>query len=443
MPDIPPITQADLDREAEGTEKAAQARERFFAVAPGGACWRDLLAVASGGPATTAEAVAGRHLISRRPTDLQHRYDTFLAGEERFPEGPEVDYALLINYACALLEAEVDVLLVRPAREIAGPLLAAAGRASPDLARFLEPWAGGRSAPSLGTASLVLSALRCGRGDTAIEAFLESHFEPEFTEQVCSNRFVPHLDFTREHFRNPACHASRTFGAHEYDRFARRLVGHLRVGYWEAEGPLPSEPPDEDALLHRLLTGSRLLPDVELPPPPVASDELRRPLERLTALARPRADGLEIAVAPAHSEGDPQAPAREVRPFRLGDEITFLLRARDDCHVVVIDIGTTGDVAAVLPSRWFPSPRLAAGRTHHLPGAEFPGFTLRLGGLAGRERVVALATRAPLRVPLRPQGRDAFRPLDAPTLEAVVEAVAQLNPADWGAAVCDFAIVPR
>jgi hypothetical protein len=446
MSELPVITQADLDWEAAGTEKATRGRESFFTGSPTRTGFRELFAVSTADPTLPVAVQPGLALISRRPLDLQKRYETFLRHEKACGDRAEQDFGILINYACALLEAEIDALLLVPAQRVARELVDVVGRKSPEYAAMLQRWASGGSAATLGTASQVLGALWSGHeaGDNTVAAFLDEHFRPEFADLIRANRLARNLDAIRLSFRNPACHGQGTFRVTDYDAFSRRLVGHGRISYWEKEGPLPATPPESDAVLHRLLAGSRSLPDLDLPPA-AGRDDLREALARLSRLARPRDEGLAVSILPARvKEGSRDlAAAEEEEPFRLGDPICFCIRAAVDCHLVVIDVGTAGGVAAALPNRWVPSPRLAAGQTHRLPGPEFPGFSLRLSGVPGRERVVAVATREPLRVPLRPRGSDAFRELDARTLDAVTEAVAALPPADWGVAVAEFGIVPR
>src|SRR5207248_3339080 len=101
--------------------------------------------------------------------------------------------------------------------------------------------------------------------------------------------------------------------------------------------------------------GARALPAVELPP-------AAGPVERLSALARPRDSAFAVDVLPVRPDDAGRwrditvTAARRERPFRLGDPIRFAVTADRDCHVALIDVGTSGAVAAVVPNAWCPPP---------------------------------------------------------------------------------------
>src|SRR5262249_19811246 len=140
-----------------------------------------------------------------------------------------------------------------------------------------------------------------------------------------------------------------------------------------------------------------------------------RALERLTALAAPRASARAIRLEPRRAAEEPRrrdvavGPGPQTGPFRLGDKVCFALEADRASHVVLIDVGTSGGVAVLLPNAWRAHAEVAGGRPYLFPGPEFPEFEFVLSGRPGRERVFALATRDPLPVPLAPQDGAAFR----------------------------------
>src|SRR5437763_1644260 len=115
--DAPP-SEDDLTFEADGTAKAASHRQALFRAAPAAPRWRDIQVSRSADRREPPRA--GRGFVSRRPPETQKRYETFIRVEAR--AAPEDDYALLVSGACAILEEEVQALLVRPAAAV-GPRL--------------------------------------------------------------------------------------------------------------------------------------------------------------------------------------------------------------------------------------------------------------------------------------------------------------------------------
>lgn len=442
-----PITTADLEREQQGSDKARVAVTAFFEQPVPRRRWRDILVSSSATVATVAPQ-SGRGLISRRPVETQRRYETLVYAEQGFPGSRALDYSFLIAPACAILEKELDELLAQPARAVAASLCEVMQGVDASQAGLLDKWAEGRSLPALGTNSLLLRALRHGLGQQqeALLTFAGGAFTPGFLDLIRTNQVAKSLDRLRNRYRNDACHGTRPFDAAAYADFSRLLVGRERAAGWEEEGPRPAPPAPEEGLLHHLLCGSRTLPEAALPPAPGPSLALRRAVDRLSALAEPRQQGLSVRVRPHHAGGDWRdvtvSAARTERPFRLRDEVCFSFQVDRDSHVTLIDVGTSGAVAVLLPNGFSPRARAEAGRVHRIPGDEFTGFVLTLDGVPGRERLVALATKQPVPVTLLPPPGQAFRSLDGPALEALTDAVRRLEGGSWGAAVCDFTIEP-
>jgi hypothetical protein len=391
----------------------------------------------------TAVGAVGEQFVARRPPELRGRYHTLFMMEGQF--GPADEYAFLIGPACQVLETELNALLAEPARARAADLAAAlaASKDNRKQAPILEEWGAGRVHTTIGIASLVLLALRRGleQESPAVGEFLDDHFRPGFRELLRGKALGSTLDRVRETYRNPACHGFGSFGPSDYEAFARFVVANDSFGAWRRQGPRPGQgPPGEVGLLHHHLQESRLVPE---------APEAPAPLARLLALAAPRASTLEILLEP-HRVDQPQplrdltpGPVRLDRPFRLGDTLRFAFRANRDCHVALIDVGTTGRMAVVLPNLWWPQALVRGGQLQYLPGLEFPEFEFTLSGQPGLERVVALATEGEPPIPLGPKSGEAFRALTDEDVAALADAVGLMPPSAWAACVCEFSIAER
>ena len=436
------VTLKDLEFEAAGTEKAAAARDAFFRQTPTARRTREIQVSAS---SVSAAAAAGRltggRLIDRRPVPLQKRYETLCRTEAQF--SPSGDHAFLISPACGILERELDELLVTPVRGVAGRLAAAMGdsRKDREKAGLLEAWVSGSRPATLGTVSLILLALRRGqeRKTPDITEFLNRNFRPDFIGLLASNRLAPCLDRIRDRYRNPACHGFAMFDAASYEAFVRLAAGNRRFADWDRRGPEPAPPPGDAGFLHHLLAQLRLLPEQPLPPAP-------GPAALLTALTAPRSASLAVEVVPYHADAGPRSrgvsveAARADRPFRLNDSLRLTFRADRDCYVTLIDVGASGTVSVILPNAWRTQARIAGGKPHFVPDVDAPEFQFTLAGDPGRERVVALATLGPPPIALAPDSGAPFRVLRPAEVEVLAATVAELDPASWGAAACEFEI---
>jgi hypothetical protein len=425
----------ELERELEGSRLAAAARDAFFATPPAGLRTRSVPERTSSG---SAAPDSGRSLIARRPAPRQRRYERVIA-EESLP-ADRIDYKLQICCASAVLEEEVVELLAEPLRPSAALLATVmrdGTRAHERTAEFLDRWGAGKEPPTLGLVTMgVLVAARRGLNLNAATfgPVLDRVFAPDLVAALSANWLGPTLDQLRM-ARNAACHPVGEFDEPAYRAFVACLVGNTGLMPWEREGAAPLPIPPTAGFLHRLLTGSRLLPPVA---PPTA-------IERLTALAAPRigAFALEIvptAPVPGRTRNVSVEPPRAERAFRLGGELVLRLRADRDCHLTLIDLGTSGAITLLLPNAQCPRPVLKSGVSAYFPGPEFVEFVLTLRGRPGRERLVALATPAPLAdLPAAAAGSTCAS-LTATDVERIVEAVRRLSDEQWSAAVCEFTI---
>jgi hypothetical protein len=126
-------------------------------------------------------------------------------------------------------------------------------------------------------------------------------------------------------------------------------------------------------------------------------------------------------------------------PFVLGDRIRFQFRTNRPCHVVLIDIGTSGETTVLWPNDWHPDTWLDNEGDHFLPDLERPECDFALTGLSGTERIVAIASLTPLPLPVLPEPGGTFRSLTTGEIARLVETL-QHQPSGWTLAVCSFRV---
>jgi len=94
--------------------------------------------------------------------------------------------------------------------------------------------------------------------------------------------------------------------------------------------------------------------------------------------------------------GDAQARDVEIAAarqdsYRIGDDITIWFRAARDCHVTLLNLGTSGKLTMLFPNAIHRDNFVRGGELHCIPGPDY-GFSYRLAGPAGTERLKAVAT---------------------------------------------------
>jgi hypothetical protein len=224
-----------------------------------------------------------------------------------------------------------------------------------------------------------------------------------------------------------------------YEGFARLVVANRNFATWNRHGPTPFPPPGGLGLLHHMLVESRLLPLAELP----AGGQT---VDRLTAIVAPRSSPLAIRLEPRLAAEEDLTrdievtPRLQNRPFRVDDKVSLAFQANRDCYVTLIDVGTSSAIAIVLPNAWCPEARISGNRLHFFPGPEFNDFEFTLTGPPGRERVFGIASLTALPISWGPEGKASFRVMQAAEIDALVNALAGLDPGAWAACACDFEI---
>ena len=225
-----------------------------------------------------------------------------------------------------------------------------------------------------------------------------------------------------------------------YEVFIQRVVGHRRFSLWEQQGPDPGPPGADMAILHHHLEHSRIAAasagPMESPPPggskPAPDDPA---VVELLALKPQGSTLLDVRVEPLHAGTrrsvravTVSAPMADSR-FLLGNPIRFRFQTNRPCHVVLIDVGTTGETAVLWPNGWHPDTWIDEAGDHFLPALEHPEFDFTLSGRAGTERIVAIASLTPLRAGLAGARRGVPSPDDRRSRHLVN--VLKRQPSGW------------
>jgi hypothetical protein len=399
------------------------------------------------------QAETGRDLIWRCSAKNQLRCETLRDLERNLRA--HLDHGILIGLASQVVETELDRLLATPALAIAPNLIEALRQQKKDCepAEILESWAAKQTWTVLGIESILLLALRrgCDQGIPAVQSFLETHFTPGYQVLVRSKPLGQCLDQIRIQ-RNDIVHRGVIVNAVRYEEGIPRIFGHRRFQLWEDEGPVPAPPGPESALLHHHLLHSRVAAASARPAGTSLSGGSKPPPDdpAVAALLALRPQGpllLDVRVKPLHAgtprgmravTATPHAHPAEP-PFALGDRIRFQFQTDRPCHVVLIDVGTTGEISVLWPNGWHPDTWLDEAGDHFLPALEHPECDCTLSGAPGLERIVAIGTLTPLAVPVFSEPGAAFRSLTTGEVARLVDVLRQ-QPSGWALSVCPFEV---
>ncbi len=77
--------------------------------------------------------------------------------------------------------------------------------------------------------------------------------------------------------------------------------------------------------------------------------------------------------------------------YRVGDKIVVRFRATRDCHLTLLNVGTSGRLTILFPNSLHRDNAIKAGRDYSIPGPDY-GFEYELQGPPGIERLKAVAT---------------------------------------------------
>lgn len=81
--------------------------------------------------------------------------------------------------------------------------------------------------------------------------------------------------------------------------------------------------------------------------------------------------------------------------FKVSEELLFHFNTSQDCHLIVINIGSSGIISVLFPNKFHPESKVEAGIGLMIPPAS-AGFTLRAIGPPGKERIKAIVTTEPI-----------------------------------------------
>lgn len=386
---------------------------------------------------------AGERLVARRSIELQDRYQALFWLEERFPGS--WDHSYVIASACQVLEMELSQLLVQPAQEIATELVDAlhSHGKNQKQTEVLKAWSERKVPATIGIASLILLALRRAleQSRDKVSDYLCNHFRPSYQRLLANKKFGACLDRIREKYRNPACHGTATFTAQDYQNFVQLVVATNRFHHWLAGAPLLT---DEDAgtgILHHHLIQSQNVPEA-----PILRE--KSSLERLLDLVTPRSSALSVSLEmhPAETATPTRdihlTPTRNERPFRLGDQVQLAFEVSQESYLTIIDVGTSGSVAVVIPNAWHQETLVSGGARQQFPDSE-DELEFTLGGEPGKEKVIGIASLDPLPFPLEPSEGNVFCLLEESDLAKLVSVLKSLDKSRWAITLCEVTILPE
>ncbi len=83
--------------------------------------------------------------------------------------------------------------------------------------------------------------------------------------------------------------------------------------------------------------------------------------------------------------------------YNLNDPICFSFRSEKDCYLVLVNIGSSGDITQIFPNRFHSDNRIKGGVNYRIPDESY-GFQFRVECPAGTERVYAIAGTRPVNI---------------------------------------------
>lgn len=189
---------------------------------------------------------------------------------------------------------------------------------------------------------------------------------------------------------------------------------------------------------------SRPAPRPDRSGPPAAAPE---PVA--SAAASPSENfAIDLWTAPAPADGAPDiavASKQKKAGYRIGQKIVVGFRANRDCHLTLLNIGTSGKLTVLFPNALHSDNFIQAGRDYRIPEADSE-FEYELQGPDGVEKLKAIATLkkvALLESSFAPDG-SLFRTVDAATgardIGIVRKKAASLPKSEWAEDACEFSV---
>lgn len=206
-----------------------------------------------------SQAEAGRELCEKLPEDLRRRVATLMGLEARMLDSldGEVDFWGAVWMGSQLAEGVLGNLLGAPARQVAGALLEALAGSGPQQ-QVLETWLAGQPL-TLAALQVILKAFREAQALHRPEPaeVLSRFFEPEQAGLLSSGGPESCVEKIRS-IKVLAEAPSRPLSRVDYLELLKWLVGARSLSLWDRQGPRPSPPRADVAILHHYLRLRRL-----------------------------------------------------------------------------------------------------------------------------------------------------------------------------------------
>jgi hypothetical protein len=120
--------------------------------------------------------------------------------------------------------------------------------------------------------------------------------------------------------------------------------------------------------------------------------------------------------------------------YLIGDKLNLVFTADQDCHLYLIDIGTSGKAHILFPNQWHASNKVEKGKTYRIP-PEDGKFVFRVQGPEGTNYLKAIATLKPVdalgKEETKPEGPFAELSDPATKLKDVGVELAEQEKKDW------------
>jgi len=376
-----------------------------------------------------------RHPLDRCDPATRRR---FLNLATREPANPDDDFSLQVVAAGSTLEGLLNGILAEPARQIADHVVRVVhDHDDPQIARRLqEEWLA-KNRPTLMTHGCILTVMQFAlkRNLPAVVKFVDDLFEPPYRGLLLPGAMQRKLDWIRR-MRNRFAHmTAATFCRQdEYRQFVQALLGADRILMWVLSGPSPRPlNTPERGVAHHHVEHSRALPRRAVSP--TAADALAR----LAVVPHASDIHLDVWITQPGGANDPGMRSISVQPrpnarYRVGQSIQIGCAVDHDAHLAIINLGTSGAAAMLLPSPWRRVALARAGESILIPRDAQPEIDLKLGGPPGTERFIAIATKAPLPLLAAPANEN-LRLFDTAAARELVDAILALPSRDWAAAL--------
>lgn len=157
----------------------------------------------------------------------------------------------------------------------------------------------------------------------------------------------------------------------------------------------------------------------------------------------------EIDVTPAPTSVEPPLDIKlwaDREHYRVGEQVIFFVEATNDCHLTLLNVGTSGQVKFLFPSQFQRANLIKAGIVHRIPAPGAP-FELTFVGPPGTEGVMAICATDNIPVVTQPTAAGpASSTLPGAPTATVKDIEVQLKPVPkerWATATIKLEVKPR